>query len=159
MVKAGEVYILSWEHANWLKKVYVKYLIWHFCCQKAERQLVFTASRGFKIFTQTFIREYFRLQDRIIVSSICIVYNQLSYFWLWEYLEKEGMKSRQNCCKKLAWLPILLTEMIVLIAWTEGWTHKGILVEGYQAQSLGPSNIFPAWQHTQVFTVCNLNEP
>ena len=28
-------------------------------------QLVFTASREFKIFTETFIREYFRLQDRI----------------------------------------------------------------------------------------------
>ena len=28
-------------------------------------QLVFTASRSFKIFTQTFIREYFRLQDCI----------------------------------------------------------------------------------------------
>ena len=27
--------------------------------------IVFTASRGFKIFSQTFIREYFRLQDRI----------------------------------------------------------------------------------------------
>ena len=32
--------------------------------------MVFTASRGFKIFAQTFIREYFRLQDRIKHKNI-----------------------------------------------------------------------------------------
>ena len=40
-----------------------------------------------------------------------------------------------------------------------GLNPQGILVEGYQDQSLGGPIFFQPAQNTQVFTVCNLNEP